>query len=129
MTTKTSISLLFVGLSLGFLTLPTLAETKPDCKNPMTQLDMTMCAGRAAQASDREITQVYRQLRANYKGTSQDNRLVTAQLAWLRFRDAECKAAAGRFEGGSMAPMVYAGCSDRLTQQRIQDLKRYLEEG
>lgn len=129
MTTKISILLLFAGLSLGVLTLPTLAETKPDCKNPMTQLDMTMCAGRAAEASDRKLNQVYRQVRANYKGTSQDDRLVTAQLAWIKFRDAECTVAAGRFEGGSMAPMVYAGCVDRLTQQRIQDLKRYLEEG
>ena len=88
-----------------------------------------MCAGRAAEASDRKLNQVYRQVRANYKGTSQDDRLVTAQLAWIKFRDAECTVAAGRFEGGSMAPMVYAGCVDRLTQQRIQDLKRYLEEG
>ena len=129
MTTKTSISLLFVGLSIGILTLPAFAETKPDCKNPMTQVDMTICAGQRAKASDRKLNQVYRQVRASYKGSSQDDRLVTAQLAWIKFRDAECTVAAGRFEGGSMAPMVYAGCIDRLTQQRIQDLKRYLEEG
>ena len=129
MTTKTFISFLFAGLSLGLLTLPALAEPKPDCKNPMTQLDMTICAGRAAQASDRKLNQVYRQVRAGYKGSSQDDRLVTAQLAWIKFRDAECTVAAGRFEGGSMAPMVYAGCIDRLTQQRTRDLKGYLEEG
>ena len=129
MMTKTSIALLFAGLSLGLLNLPALAETKPDCKNPMTQVDMTICAGRAAKASDRELNQVYRQVRAKYKGTSQDNRLVTAQLAWIKFRDAECAVSAGRFEGGTMAPMAYAGCVDRLTQQRTQDLKGYLEDG
>ena len=88
-----------------------------------------MCAGQAAKVSDRKLNQVYRQVRVNYKGTSQETRLVTAQLAWMKFRDAECAVAAGRYEGGSMAPMAYAGCVDRLTQQRTQDLKGYLEEG
>ena len=129
MNTQSSIALLFASLSVGFLAYPSLAQTKPNCKNPMTQLEMNVCAGQAAKASDRELNQVYRQVRAKYKGTSQDNRLVTAQLAWVRFRDAECTMAAGRFEGGTMAPMAYAGCVDRLTQQRTQDLKGYLEEG
>ena len=126
---KPSIALLFAGLSVGFLNLPAVAQTEPDCKNPMTQVEMTICAGRAAKASDRELNRVYRQVRAKYKGTAQDNRLVTAQLAWMKFRDAECTMAAGRFEGGTIAPMIYAGCVDRLTQQRTQDLKGYLEDG
>ena len=126
---KPSIALLFASLSVGFLAYPSLAQTKPNCKNPMTQLEMNVCAGQAAKASDRELNRVYRQVRAKYKGTAQDNRLVTAQLAWIRFRDAECAVAAGRFEGGTIAPMIYAGCVDRLTQQRTQDLKGYLEEG
>ncbi len=129
MNAKSSIALLFAGFSLGFLTLPTLAETEPNCKDPQTQVEMTMCAGRAAKSSDRELNQMYRQVRAKYKGTSQDDRLVTAQLAWMKFRDAECAVSAGRYEGGTMAPMAYAGCVDRLTQQRTKDLARYLEEG
>ena len=95
----------------------------------MTQLEMNVCAEQAAKASDRELNQVYRQVRAKYKGTSQETRLVTAQLAWIKFRDAECTVSAGRFEGGTMAPMAYARCVDRLTQQRTQDLAEYLEEG
>ena len=95
----------------------------------MTQLDMNICAGQVAKASDRELNRVYRQVRAKYKGTAQDDRLVTAQLAWMKFRDADCAVAAGRYEGGSMASMAYAGCVDRLTQQRTKDLAGYLEEG
>ena len=128
MNAKSSIAILFTSFSLGLLACPSLAQTKPNCKNPITQLDMNICAGRAAKASDRELNQMYRQVRAKYKGTAQDDRLVTAQLAWIKFRDAECAVSAGRFEGGTMAPMVYAGCVDRLTQQRTKDLARYLEE-
>ena len=129
MNTKPSIAILFASFSLAFLACPSLAQTKPNCKNPMTQLEMNVCAGQAAKASDRELNRVYRQVRTKYKGTPQDDRLVTAQLAWMKFRDAECAVVAGRYEGGSMAPMAYAGCVDRLTQQRTKDLAGYLEEG
>ena len=129
MNTQSSIALLFVGLSLGFVNLPAVAQTKPNCKNPMTQVELNFCAAEAAKASDRELNQMYRQVRAKYKGTSQDNRLVTAQLAWIKFRDAECAVSAGRYEGGSSAPMANRRCVDRLTQQRTKDLAEYLEEG
>lgn len=126
---KPSIALLFTSLSLGLLVCPSLAQTKPNCKNPMTQLEMNICADQGAKVSDRELNTVYRQVRAKYKGSAQDDRLVTAQLAWIQFRDAECEVAAGRYEGGSMAPMAYAVCVDRLSQQRTDDLARYLKEG
>jgi len=126
---KPSIAILFASLSVGFLAYPSLAQTKPNCKNPMTQVELNFCAAEAAKASDRELNQMYRQVRAKYKGTSQDNRLVTAQLAWIKFRDAECALSAGRYEGGSSAPMANRRCVDRLTQQRTKDLAEYLEEG
>ena len=104
-------------------------EPQPNCKNPQTQLDMNLCEGQRAQAADRQLNQVYQQVRAKYRGTSQADKLVDAQLAWIAFRDRECQFAAARFEGGSMAPMVKSGCLARLTVTRTQELRNYLKEG
>ena len=105
-----------------------------DCSNPTTQTDMTICAGRSAKASDRQLNIAYKQVQQHYRSndsqTSRDrlNDLTTAQLAWIKYRDTTCNWKASKFSGGSIAPMIYVGCLDRLTQQRTQDLLDDLEE-
>jgi uncharacterized protein YecT (DUF1311 family) len=59
-------------------------------------------------------------------------RLKAAQLAWDRYRDAECDAREQQFEGGSIAPSVRSGCVKELSDRRAEDLKKtyaiYLHE-
>ena len=136
---KTTIALPWMMI-LGVMTIgvivsgPVLAADEPEvnCKDNMesqTQQVMNICAGRAAKEADRELNRVYRLVRASYKQIpAQEKRLVTAQLAWIKFRDAECNASAGRFDGGSIAPLMYASCVEHLTKQRSQDLEKYLEK-
>lgn len=116
---------------LGWTVFPvsTTAQPQPNCKAPQTQLEMNLCADQQAKAADQVLNQVYRKVRGKYKGTAQDNQLVNAQLAWIKFRDAECQFASDRFKGGSIAPMAYAKCLGRLTKQRTEALQSYLEEG
>lgn len=99
---------------------------QPNCNNPQTQSEMNACAGIAYRNADRRLNQVYQQLTPKLSA-SRRQQLVTAQQAWIRYRDASCNFERSEVEGGSMAPMVQASCLARLTEQRTKDLQQYLE--
>jgi uncharacterized protein YecT (DUF1311 family) len=119
--------------SIGFLSLsPAIAQPNNllNCKNPQTQVEMNACAAQRAQVSDRRLNEVYRQVRAKYsENPRSETQLIEAQRAWIRFRDRECTFSRSRYEGGSIAPLVYSSCIDRLTQQRTTELENYLKDG
>jgi uncharacterized protein YecT (DUF1311 family) len=100
---------------------------KPNCNNPQSQSEMTACAGIAYQNADRKLNQIYQQLLPKLS-SSRRQQLVTAQQAWIRFRDTSCNFEASAFEGGTIAPMIYSSCLARLTEQRIKDLQNYLAD-
>jgi uncharacterized protein YecT (DUF1311 family) len=118
-------------LSTALVSGPALSQNRDfddiDCKKASTQLEMNHCAYKSFKAADAELNQVYRQLRNKYKGTPQESQLVDAQLAWLKFRDTDCKFSADRFKGGSIAPLIYSSCKEGLTTERTRSLKNYLE--
>ncbi len=116
-------------LTISFATFMLSGEVlakQPNCANPQTQLELNYCAGQSFQKRDRELNQVYQALLPRLS-QSRRQRLVTAQLNWIRFRDDECTFFGSYAEGGSMQPMLVAGCKDRLTQQRTADLRAYLQ--
>ena len=98
---------------------------QPNCNNPQTQSEMNACAGIAYRNADRRLNQVYQQLLPKLPA-SRRQQLVTAQQAWIRYRDASCNFERSEVEGGSMAPMIQASCLARLTEQRTKDLQQYL---
>jgi uncharacterized protein YecT (DUF1311 family) len=75
--------------------------------------------------SDAELNRVYNALLKKLTPETKE-KLVTSQLLWLKFRDAEANARASEFEGGSMAPMLYSGSRNHTTKARIADLKEWL---
>jgi uncharacterized protein YecT (DUF1311 family) len=126
------LSLVFVGVMAGQLN----AQNKPtvDCTNPTTQMAMNTCAGQAAKASDQQLNVAYKKVQQSYRGSDSKeyrdlrlNNLTNAQLAWIKYRDTNCEWQSSKYSGGSMAPMVYSSCIDRLTQQRTQELLSDLE--
>jgi uncharacterized protein YecT (DUF1311 family) len=114
-------------------------EVKPNCAEAMTQLDMNFCSAWSAKLSDRELNRVYQQVQNSYKPTAADStstrkykqqrstELTTAQLAWIKYRDANCKWDASVFSGGSAEPMRYSGCVNQMTKQRTQELSESLD--
>lgn len=103
-----------------------------DCANPTTQTTMSICAGKAFQRADRKLNDLYKTIRGRLKDDANASKLlVAAQRDWIAFRDAECAFASSGTTGGSIHPMIYANCEERLTKARIADFKTYLacEEG
>ena len=105
-----------------------LIAQSPNCNNPQTQSAMNVCAGLSYQQADKNLNQVYRRLIPTL-GASQRQKLVTAQQAWIKFRDTSCTFEKSQFEGGTIAPMIYSNCLTDLTKQRTKQLESYLSQG
>jgi uncharacterized protein YecT (DUF1311 family) len=88
---------------------------------------MNICASIAYQNADRKLNQVYRQLLPKLSA-ARKQKLITAQQAWIKFRDSSCEFERSAYEGGSIAPMIYGFCLANVTEQRTKDLRRYLED-
>lgn len=52
--------------------------------------------------------------------------LLDAQRAWLTFRDGHCATENVEMSGGSMWPMTFTGCLERLTRERTAELNGLL---
>ncbi|MFB2918339.1 lysozyme inhibitor LprI family protein [Aerosakkonema funiforme] len=99
---------------------------QPNCNNPQTQSEMNACAGISYQNADRKLNQVYQQLLPKLPA-ARKQKLVAAQQAWIKFRDASCVFERSEVEGGTMAPTIYGNCLATVTEQRTKDLEGYLD--
>jgi uncharacterized protein YecT (DUF1311 family) len=116
--------LLTAALMMAF---PALAAAEDNCANAQDQATMNACAGASFEKSDAELNVLYKQITGRLKDDADTSRLlVTAQRAWVGFRDAECSFASSENTGGSLYPMVLSACKEGLTQARIKDFQTYL---
>lgn len=98
----------------------------PDCKNPVTQLDMNMCASDAYKQADTTLNDLYSKKILALQSADTKKQFKTAQKAWLSFRDKSCEYEASPWEGGSGQPMIRLECLKKFTDQRIKDIELYL---
>lgn len=103
-----------------------------DCDNAETQSDMTSCAQARYDEADKGLNAQYKLTRAamatidedldgDMKGAEQA--LLKAQRAWINYRDAQCENYGFQARGGTMEPMLVAGCLADLTDLRTKELK------
>lgn len=119
-------------LALTPLLFTSLAHAAVDCANANDQATMTQCAGQDFKVADKELNTVYQQISSRLKNNADSKKLlVSAQRAWIGFRDAECKFSASGVSGGSVYPLIYSNCLTGVTKVRVEALKEYLkcEEG
>lgn len=91
-----------------------------------TQHELNMQAQHSSEAADKLLNTTYNQLMKKLDATAK-KKLVAAELAWIKFRDLQAASESDWYRGGSMAPMIYSSCVERLTRERIKDLKLALE--
>ncbi len=115
-----AVRLVALGVVLLFSQSEARAQAR-SCSGAGTQAAMNRCAGDELKAADAKLNKTYRELLASLSPAGA-SRLKEAQRAWIRFRDAECSFQSNGKDGGSIAPMVSAGCMTRLTQQRTSQL-------
>ncbi len=114
---------LAAGIFLASLLAPAAqAEVPGECVSPQTQTDMNICAAREYEEADAALNTAWGPARDFAKAIGQGDALLAAQRAWLSYRDAACEVHSSPYEGGSIRPMIYAGCLTELTQARTRML-------
>lgn len=126
---------LSIGLLQSYSSGPALAQDT-DCNAPQTQLEMNICSQRDFETVDATLNAEYAKARQYMKSIDGDlpaqsqsaaKALLDAQRAWITYRDLACAAEGFVVKGGTMEPMIISTCKARLTQQRINDLKKLVE--
>jgi uncharacterized protein YecT (DUF1311 family) len=92
-----------------------------------TQAEMNQTSAQGYYKADAELNKVYKILmsKLDEKGKAL---LIKAENDWLKYRDSHCKFEASFYEGGSMQPMIYSGCLESVTMDRIKELKEAIKE-
>lgn len=98
-----------------------------DCANAVTTADMRQCAALEQQRAEEQLNQQYRRIIARLGNAGSKQALIEAQRLWIKFRAADCKAAAARYQGGSLAPVIQAGCMSTHATARIQQLEQFYQ--
>lgn len=95
----------------------------------MTQTDMNMEAGRRADVARQHMERAIVALdRSGWMNESQTEALKATQDRWEKYAQSQATFAAAEFEGGSMAPLIFASELESATVSRTGELKRMLEE-
>jgi uncharacterized protein YecT (DUF1311 family) len=115
--------LLIAGLAVW----PGARAAAANCAIAKTQYDLNVCADEAYRKSDAALNAAYQRIVVRLRDNPPTLALlVTAQKAWIAFRDAECGFSASGESGGSILPMVTTICQDGMTKERLKDLRKYL---
>lgn len=112
------IKLGLLGLTLALLSVSAWA----DCSAPVTQAEMTQCAGHAYSAADKKLNLAYNEYRARLSA-GQKKQLTQAQLAWIKYRDLSCAFESSGVEGGSAYSMVRSDCLAAKTERRLKEIE------
>lgn len=126
--------LLLIGLAI--VPAAGLAGQADRCQQATTTLDINLCLSQAYEASDKRLNQAYQALlRKLTPGSAADSteyalvrrQLVDAQLAWIRYRDLDCRAKYSLFAAGSIRHAVLLGCLLERSEERIGQLRGWIE--
>jgi uncharacterized protein YecT (DUF1311 family) len=106
------------------------ADDAPNCKDPQSQNDMTLCAGLAYSKADKQLNAVWPKIKSDAEDNDKDTgkheyveALMASQKAWLAYRDAQCTWLGFSAHGGSMEPMLVNQCLADATTARIKELQ------
>lgn len=109
------------------------AQSSIDCRNPVSQVEMTYCAEQDWMEADAALNTVYGialakmretdgYLPDNLKGAA--DALRDAQRAWIPYRDKACAAYGYLARGGTLEPQLIYSCRADLTRARVSELEK-----
>lgn len=127
-----------IALSALMMVLPfaaVAAGPQVACNPNGNQLELNACSAGDFAKADQELNKVWKAIQTKYKDQPVFlEKLKVSQKLWLQFRDAEVEAnyPVGKNENpsaqyGSVYPMCVGTVKARLTQQRTEQLKAWLD--
>lgn len=96
-----------------------LALATNPCDSSQTQMDLDTCWADRSKQADVQLNAAYKKAFADLRKLGIDPTvLVPVQVAWISARDKTCAFEESLSAGGSIAPMMYSECVDRMTRAR-----------
>jgi uncharacterized protein YecT (DUF1311 family) len=96
-----------------------------DCSELTSTHEILNCLNEQYEQADSELNYYYQQLKQQLDQESYQV-LRSAQLAWIKQRDAQCEYEALEMQGGTFESVLRTDCFRRMTEQRVDFLKREL---
>lgn len=114
------------------LTLPILAHAEDPCVTQRNTVEMNDCGQQQLDKANRSLNQSYQTLIKKFSEKDTPDRrnsaikqyLITAQRAWITFRENDCKAIYTYNEGGTIRDVAYLECMTQHTDQRAKELTK-----
>jgi uncharacterized protein YecT (DUF1311 family) len=108
------------------------------CQKATTEIERTNCWDELANKAEAQLTATYSKVlkAVNARITSEKvaalksheqgvlANLRSSQLAWKKYRGANCDANAQIYEGGTIEPQIRSGCMKELAERRAADLQK-----
>jgi uncharacterized protein YecT (DUF1311 family) len=116
------------ALSLGWSPLHAQRPWLRRCAGIAAQQPANVCYAAVAESLSARLDTLLGELHRALPG-SRDSLLRIAQENWHQYLIRQCQFEYGTAQGGTLAPMLEAGCEADLTAARIYELKAHLCEG
>ena len=101
------------------------AQATRDGTEAQSQQDINAAAARDYTSADLALNDAWKSAKSFADAIGQGEALLTAQRAWLAYRDAACEVQVSPFTGGSMRPMALSACLTTLTEERTRMLLEF----
>ena len=99
-----------------------------DCQNAVSTPEINECAAAEQKKIEEQLNKTYQDaLKRLADDKATRTALVTAQRAWVKFREADCKAVYQRSIGGTIRTVMYLGCMQNRAETRIKELQDYTQ--
>src|SRR5579863_5550579 len=97
-----AVAAVLVSAGAAFAAGPALYKTQ-DCSKMSVQMELNQCAGSNADAADKALNAIYKQLLKQHPDASSAAGLKESERAWMDYRDKECAREIGpQSDGGSI---------------------------
>lgn len=96
-----------------------------DCKNAMATPDINECASIEQKKVEDKLNKVYQRVIKSIGEADTRKALVDAQRAWVKFREADCKAVHERYKTGTARTVMFIGCMQQHAEARIKNLEDF----
>lgn len=104
-----------------------------DCSKAITTPDINACASVEQKKVEARLNEVYQRIinglsqpdTETEKYSEMKNTLISAQRAWVKFREADCNAVFTRNASGTIRTVMFIGCMQAHAERRIKDLEDY----
>ncbi|WP_426702961.1 lysozyme inhibitor LprI family protein [Rhodanobacter sp. Col0626] len=109
-----------------------------NCDSANNTVQMNACMADEVKAADLTLNHTYQRVLATLNGADSDQQqsypastkaaLIEAERAWVKYRDADCKAVYNHWKGGTIRTSMELGCRQERAEQRTRQLEAFLEK-